>query len=446
MTDAGTSATDTGRRFVRNVRWQFVANASQALLGGLYLVVLGRLLGATDFGLFSTIMAIVSVAGLLLEMRLQEVVARDFCQVDSNATTPQQAMHLVDLFLLETASRLLPVLAIAATAYALTQAFKLPANTHGMLVLAAAAFLVSKAGNSVSTGLLRVLSRTDLIARCMSFDWGLRLALTTLLGAVFGLDLWLALVVAFLVGAGCNLLQVSLAIRAYNELGTPLTLRGWRIGEGIARLRAARRLIAANLGVSATDLMAKDLDVAMISSVLSADKVGLYKMSKSFVQVLWRAIDPFYLAVMPEVQKLWQQREVPALKRLLRKTSLRLLALAAVLAAIGITLVWLFGTWVLGPGYEEVPRLMLTMSPWLLICGPLVWGAPLAIAVNRPELATMGSALGMVLGLAAFSLLLPPLGLVGAAVAWNLTLISGFVFTAVVASFQARTRLSQQTA
>jgi len=99
---------------------------------------------------------------------------------------------------------------------------------------------------------------------------------------------------------------------------------------------------------------------------------------------------------------------------------------------------------VLGAGYDEVPVLMLAMSAWVVVCAPLIWGIPLAVAINRPELSVGGSVLGLVIGLAAFATLTPPFGLMGAAIAWNATLVSGFVFTTGVAVWVARQKQSSQ--
>lgn len=427
------------RRFSRNIRWQFVANGSQAVLGGAYLIVLGRFLGPTEFGIFSAVTALVSVIGLLLEMRLQEVVARDFCHLDddSPASSPH-ALHLVDLFVLEALSRVLPALALVLLSGLLSRGIKLAPESAGLLALAAAGFVLSKTGSSVSNGLLRVLGRTDLIAGCMAADWGLRLVATAALALAWHLDVSLALWIALAAGALCNVTQVTLACREFASRIAPIALQGWTLGGALARLRGARRLIVSNLGVSGSDLMAKDLDVALISGLLSADKVGLYKMAKSFVQVMWRAIDPFYIAIMPEVQKLWQRGEMSALKQLLRKTSIRLLLLAIALLIIGNLAVALLGDRVLGTGYAEVPALMLAMSVWIVVCAPLIWGLPLAVAINRPELSVGGSVLGLVIGLTAFTTLTPTLGLMGAAFAWNATLISGFMFTTGMAVWIAR--------
>lgn len=429
------------RRFARNIRWQFVANGSQALLGGAYLIALGRFLGSTEFGVFSAVMALVSVVGLLLEMRLQEVVARDFCHLDDETPgSSPSAHHLVDLFALEALSRALPALALVILCGPLAHSIKLAPESSGLLALAAAGFMLSKSGSSVSTGLLRVLGRTDIIAGCMTADWGLRLVVSVVAALAWHLDVSLALWIALGAGLLCNLTQVALACREFASRIEPISLSSWNVSGALVRLRGGRRLIASNLGVSASDLMAKDLDVAMISSVLSADKVGLYKMAKSFVQVLWRAIDPFYIAIMPEVQKLWQRGEKAGLAQLLRKTSVRLLLLAIVLVALGNGSVALLGGHLLGPEYADVPRLMIVMSAWVLVCAPLIWGLPLAVAINRPELSVGGSVLGLVIGLTSFTTLTPAIGLIGAALAWNATLIAGFLFTTGMAVWIARSK------
>ena len=254
-------------------------------------------------------------------MRIQDVVARDLCNVTAgDDPSGQDGSKLIDFFVLEAVGRSVSVIGLVMLAPSLARLSNLPSDAHWLIGLAAAGFLLSKTGTGVSTGLLRVLGRTDLIAACMSADWGLRLLLTILLALLGTLSI-------------INALWVALA--EFEKRVAPLSPAKWSLLTAVDRLRHDGRLIAANLGVSASDLMAKDLDVAMISSFMAADKVGLYKMAKSLVQVIWRAIDPFYLAIMPEVQRLWTAREFVALKRLLAKTSRRLLVLSVALVAVG---------------------------------------------------------------------------------------------------------------
>ena len=429
-TETGSSLSPDGH-FARNVKWQFVANGAQALLAGAYIVALGRLLGASEFGVFSIVSALISVAGLLLELRIQDVVARDFCYAGVCAATNGDGAKIVDLFALEIVSRLLPAFGLIVLAPLLSASSRLPPAADSYIVVAALGYLVAKSGWGVSTGALRVLGRTDLIAMCLAADWGLRLCVTLCCAALWGISVMKALLIAFIVGGSCNLAQVIIAAREFSRRVAPIRFAGWNISAALTRLRASRRLIVSNFGVSASDLMTRDLDIAMISSILPVDKVGLYKLAKSFAQMIWRGIDPFYLAIMPEVRRLWVIEDKLALKTLLRSTSVRLLALSAALICAAYVVVAEFGGLVLGAEYPGLPTLMLTMSLWIIVCAPLVWAHPLAVAINRPELAVIGGILGTAVGLAAFWMLTPTLGIWGATIAWSSTTIITFSFIAV---------------
>jgi O-antigen/teichoic acid export membrane protein len=401
------------------------------MLGGAYLIVLGRFLGPSDFGVFSAVMAIVSVIGQLLEMRLQEVVARDFCHFDEYVTKrPESASQLLDLFALEVLARFLSALVILVFAKFLAQAINLESNSIDLLMLAAIGFFLSKSANSVSNGLLRVLGRTDLIALCMTIDWGARLVVTLIVIYFFNLDTYLVFLIAIIIGFLANVILIWFAYHEFSSRVGSLTCIKWSFIDAIIRLMNVRRLILTNWGVSCADLMAKDLDVAVISNIVSAEKVGLYKMAKSFVQVLWRVIDPFLITIMPELLKLWQLKKFDEAKILIRKTTFRLFLFALAVVLAGDLFLFLFIDQLLGTGYETTISLVLIMSIWIPISAPLIWGSALAIAIGRPEISLVGTIVGMIVGLISFKVLVPTYELIGAAIAWNLTLISGFVFIA----------------
>ena len=416
--------------FARNIRWQFVANASQALLGGAYVLALGRLLGAGEFGIFSIVSAVVSVAGLVLELRIQDVVARDFYHVGTQLAADSDA-KIIDLFALDTLSRLLPCLGLICLSPLLAALSRLPPGADTYIVVAAFGYLLARSGWGVSTGTLRVLGRTDLIALCLTADWGLRLGLTLLYATMWRINVQITLIIALGVGGTCNLLQVVLAAREFRRRIAPIRCAGWSLATAMTRLRGSRRLLVSNFGVSASDLMARDLDVAMISSLLSTDKVGLYKLAKSFAQMIWRGIDPFYLAIMPEVRRLWMKENHEELKALLHRTTIRLLALSVILVCAGWVIVALFGKAMFGTDYRGLSTLVLAMSLWIVVCAPLIWAHPLSVAINRPELAVIGGLAGSATGLIAFWTLTPTMGVWGAAIAWSSTMMISFSIVAI---------------
>ncbi len=426
------------KRFARNAKWQFAANCAQAALGGGYLLLLGRGLGPTSFGVYSIVTALVSVASLLLEMRIQDVVARELCDFgDDLDKSWQNGLKLIDLFILETIGRVLPAVGLIILSPLLVQISHLPADAEWLLAIAAIGFVLGKAGIGTSTGLLRVLGRTDLIAVCMTADWTLRLLVALLLLLLGGLTIANALWIILIVGGFFNVCQLLISAKEFRNCGGSLSLAEWSPLPAFYRLKQDGRLIASNLGISLSDMMAKDLDVTIISPFVSIDKVGLYKMAKSLVQVMWRAIDPFYLAIMPEVQRLWKRREHIKLKELLIKTSIRLFLLAVTLTALFYVVVLNFGHHIFGEGYDQLSSLMILMSIWVIICAPLIWGHPLAVAIGYPEIAFGGGVFGTVFGLTSFLNLTPQYGLVGAAVAWNITLVLMFFFIASLSIYIA---------
>lgn len=423
----------SANRFGVNLRWQLIANAGQAFFGGLFILLLGRLLGPAEFGIFSAIVALVSVVSLVTDMRLHEVVARDFCHLDEGQwTKPTDRFYLVDLCILDGISRLLPCLLLVLFASHWGPMIQLAASNTTLLVLATVGFFFSRLSNNISVGLLRVLGRTDLIAFCTIGDWGLRLVTVMAVSMFTTLTVTVALWTVALVSSLANFTQCLLTFRVLaDRIGQDFWL-GWRFEKIISRLRQASRMVFASMGLSASELMAKDLDIALLARLLSEDKVGVYKMAKTAIQLLWRAIDPFYLAIMPEVQKLWQKNDFTGLKRLLVRTSLFLAGLAVLLTGLGYGgALWLVEPF-LGEGFKEVPGLMLVMSPWVILCAPIIWGLSLSIAVNRPEFATYGSFIGLLIGLISYNKLTPLYGLNGAAIAWNLTLLSGMLLTFIL--------------
>jgi len=417
--------------FRRNVKWQFVGSASQALLSGLLLLLMGRELGARGFGVFSIVMGFVYVANLLLEPRIQDVAAKLFWDLNrDDATRSHHSQCFIDLFVIEALGKLLPCIALVLLAPLLADVGNLYSGANLLIMIAAIGTYLSKLGYGLSVGLLRVLGRSDLYAYCATSELVLRLLLTLALIWFAELTILGCVVVLCISGIVSNTVQWLLVVKQFEGIGA--SLREWKPAAAIGRLRENRRLLLSNLGLSASDLMNKDLDITLIAPLMSPDQVGMYKMAKNITLLSWRAIDPFYLALMPEVNRLVAMSNFAGVKRLLTKSSIGLLGLAVGLSLVTYVLLVLFGDVVLGVAYSKVPKLM----PWMLVgivaSAPLVWGHPLAVALNRADIAFTGSLLGSVIGFFAFLLLTPAYGTYGAGVAWTLTFLLNFTFTAVV--------------
>lgn len=416
--------------FRRNIRWQFLGTASQAVLGGLLLLLLGRYLSASSFGIYTIVLGYIYVAGALFEPRLQDIAIRQFWDVDEGPGPPH-AQAFIDLLAFESIGKALPCISLVVLAPVLTHWGKLPEGSATLIAAAAIGVYLSRLGNGLATGLLRVRGRTDINALCTTVELSLRLLLTLLLVATGAMSVEGCIAVQCLTGFVVSAIQLRIAARSLSVDGS--AWHQWNPAGALQRLDSHRRLILSSLALSVSDLMNKDLDVTLIAPMVAADQVGVYKMAKSIVMLTWRAVDPFYIALMPEINRLVASASRAALHRLLRRSTVGLLGLATGLSAVSFGLVVLFGDSVLGPSFGGIRGLM----PWMLVGvvggAALVWGHPLSVALNRPDIAFLGSLLSSLVGMAAFLFLVPELGLQGAGLAWSLAFLLNFLFTAAAA-------------
>jgi O-antigen/teichoic acid export membrane protein len=126
---------------------------------------------------------------------------------------------------------------------------------------------------------------------------------------------------------------------------------------------------------------------------------------------------------MPEVNRLIAVGDHAILRRLLSRTSRGLLALSIGLGALCYVAVVHFATAMLGNAFAGVAALMPWMLAGIVVSAPFVWGHPLAVALNRADLALAASLAGTLVGLGGFVLLTPTFGTAGAGIAWSMTLI-----------------------
>lgn len=426
------SAGATDSVFRRNVKWQFASSAAQAILSSLVLLILGRYLSAGGFGHYSIIMGFVIVANLSLEPRMQDVVAKNFWNfLDDDDARLQHRQHFMDFLVFEVTCKLVPCIALVALAAPLAHLAHLPPEGASLIAIAALGNYFAKLAFGLSTGVLRVMGRSDLLAVCVNGEIILRLVVVTGLVLVDQLTVASGIVTLVLTGTLANVAQLVLATRTVPQVGK--ALREWRFREALARMRPQRRLLLSNIGLSGSDLMNKDLDITMLSPIVPAEQIGVYKMAKNLAQLAWRAIDPFTLALMPEVSRRIEVGNYNATTSLLRRSSLGLASVATGVAAIVYVALVFFGERIFGPDFASMPSLVAWMFIGVIVGAPLVWGHPLAVALNRADLAFIGNILSLIIGLSSFVMLVSVLGIQGAAISWSLTFLPFFVFTSSAA-------------
>lgn len=415
--------------FRHNLTWQLLSSICQLAVGALVLVVMAHGLGATDFGLFSLIMALVLVANALFEPRMQDVAARHYWVLAEQEGLPRPLHQLLRaLLIVEIGGKILPCIALIILSPFLAHISNQTSHAATLICLAAIGTFLSRIGFGVSTGLLRVAGRSDLLAYCQVGELVFRFLLLLALTALSSLTVTAAIVLQSTTATCALMAQWWLTSRVVGPLA-PFDNAGGAEGFWTSLL-PVRSLICANLSLTWSDLMNKDLDVTILAPFLSVDLVGLYKMAKNIVLLTWRAIDPVFLALMPEVSRMAANRDFEAIRALIYKASLWLAVAAILISSLVYCILSVFGDHIFGSAFTALPKLVPIMSVGVIVSAPLIWGHPLAVALNRPDIAVIGSVCGAVVGAVLLSILVPTFGIRGAGAGWSATFAVNFIIVA----------------
>jgi O-antigen/teichoic acid export membrane protein len=415
--------------FKKNLRWQMISSAGQVLVSAAVLVLVGRCLGTQGFGLYSVIMSYVLVTGALFEPRMQDVAAKQFWYLAQDTVlTHDQRQQLADVFSMETAGKALVFAGLVAVSPLLVRVSGLPVSAFPLIAAAAIGTFFSKIGLGLSLGLLRVVGRSDASAYCLVGELLLRLVLLAALAGAGMITVKSVIIVQSFTGALALLAQWMLIARYVIDIRGVIST--WSMTGFARRARPVRRLFFSNLGMSWTDLMSKDLDVTLISPFVAVDKIGIYKMAKNLVMLSWRAVDPFFLAFMPEINRLVALGRFSDVRGLIGRSAAWLACIAIAVATATYSGAYLLGVVIFGHAYGAMPSLLPIMFAGIVCSAPLIWAQPLAVALGRPDIALVGSLTGAIAGVALLILLVPQYGSQGAGLAWTATFIFNFGITA----------------
>lgn len=411
--------------FLRNLRWQYVATFGTALLGGLYLILVGRVLGVREFGVYSLCLSVATLISNFVDLRLQEVAIRFLSHPEGEHGEERAQTTLLSLFAYDAVARSVAAIATLAAAPLLARTILHDASAFSYIALAAAAVFFSKVGNMPAAGVLRVADRFEWTAWLTLTDWSGRLVVTAVAAVVFGLSIPLILLLALIVSGTINLATIWFSLTAW-RLRHPRRY-GWRVSLGNRELW---KFIGSCYGISICDNAAKEFDTTLVGGLLNVEAAGIYRMTKSFVYLVWRIGDPIFLVVMPEFTRLLRQSRdelLHFLRRLTASLAVATLAIYVISVALMPLVVRLF----LGAKFAAVATVYPIMLSFVLIALPTVWSHALLAAAGRPDIQLRANVLGNLILVVAMYALASRFGVYGAAAGWSLGLAATFVLSFV---------------
>lgn len=374
-------------------------------LGYLSQVALARWLGAAQFGIFSFVSALALLLAIPAQLGLSVLVLRDASieRIEADpATTAGLLRRAYQLAI--TASLILLALGVLVD-------YQLPANSayKGRLLigLAALPFLVIAALN---IGVGRAFGRVIVVKGL--FDIGRSLGLLVGVGMALAIGMPASGRSALALFAATSII-VALLQAARLKAVVPARLRG------VTPRFETRTWLTAAVPfalVAAIDVLMRQTDLLMVGGLLPPAEVGRYAVASRMATLVTLSMLGINMLAASAYADLYRRGEIEAMQQLARR-----LAHGMFWPALGVAFgLVVAGNWLLswfGPGFQAAYAPML-----ILICGCLVnVGAGsvgyLANMTGHQWQAVRIQGVSVALNFGLNALLIPPFGLIGAAIA-----------------------------
>jgi O-antigen/teichoic acid export membrane protein len=411
------------RQLVNHASHYLAGRAGLMMLGFVSFPVLTRILPVAQYGELSLLLKLALLWTVLSKCGLQNAALRFF---------PEQSKLSVESKRACASTLIVSSVLVAATMAAL--GFSLvrwriinPGREIGALLPLVVALICVRSIQPIFSGLLRAEKRTWLFNMC----------------EISGKSLGILLSVGALSLIAVNL-HYYLAGLVIAEGSVVIAVAIWFRNAGLLSFRSVRPRFAGEVLLFSAPLIAYELtsvvldsgDRILISHYLGLTQVGLYSAAYSIATYAEEALmTPVNMALLPAYMKVWVENGAEATSKFLSQAlDLFLMACGMIALLVYVTsddLISILASKKFAAAHSLLP---------ILVCGLLVYAlhiffnAPLLI-YKRSIVLTCVTAISCVVNLAINVVLLPRIGIMGAAVA---TLISYAIFVVVLAIVSRR--------
>lgn len=403
----------TVRRIAKNTAVLLGSNLLAVLFRFFYVMVAARYLGAEGFGILSFAIAFTALFGVLADLGLAPLTTREVARDKSVA-----AKYLGNAAVIKLLLAFITYGAIVLTAYLLSY----PEQTRQVVSILALATI----GNRATTLIEAVFQAHERMEyQSIGQILGAALMLVATVVAVnLGVDVvgfaWLYFAANWATCLYAAIVCLALFVRPRIEMD----LRFWG--------RAVRNAIPLGLtGIFIT--IYYYTDTVMLSLMEGEETVGLYNAAMRLLLMLVLIPTVYNTAIFPAMSRYYVDSEGAAPLDFIWKRSVKYMLLLSVPVALGTTLLAdRLIVLIFGPDYAQSARVLAVLI-WSFVFASI--GGVLGFllnSINRQGVLSTATGLGALVNVVLNLLLIPVLGMVGAAVATNLTRFVVIAFELVV--------------
>lgn len=386
------------------------------------MLVLARYLGAEKFGVYVIIVSYVQTVYHLFDVRLWEFI---FHYISKYLAVNDEGRALATirvsyLFTLMTGV-LAGMAAIVLSGFAAGILGKLYLSDYTLL---ACLPLLFKTTEAISNAILRYFEKFGWLLVCVIGKSMLEFALVTTmlildpeigLAAIFGLR-------AFTSGIGMLLFGFAV-FKTVSCRFRSLEFSSWSLLKDTTREKLT--FVFHTHLTSLWRISVVTVDILIVSRFSGEIGAAVYKIAKSFLLVIQKLYDPLYNSVFPSLVKKYHKLSSVEIKKYLASISK---FMAAIFFPYGVAL-FVLSDWMIpffaGKEMVDAVPLFRIMLVGVVNSCILVWTRPMIIAIGKPHLGNIISAVGAVTAMCFIFLAVPRVGPIAAAIAILLNYIIG---------------------
>lgn len=409
-------STNIQKKLYLNASWLFGGKTASGIFTAIQTVVVARLLGVSDYGLLTLVIAYISILNMFFDLKVWETATKYIGTYLEQGELDKTRSMIKLSYVLDIGSGIIAFI-IAILSAKLISVYVIKSPDAYVLIWIFSISLFIDTANSTSDAILRVFDRFKTIAFINSSQKLLRLLIVAgFLFAGFGIKgVLYGFIIASFLGFAVRMWAV---VRTLDESG----LQGW-LGAKIGLVRDEWKGIAWFLGNTSFIATLKTgnekyLGVMILGYFAGKDAVAYYKIASSVASIINKVVDPLYEAIYPELIKFTTSNAYTDFKKMIKSTTKALVFIIIPAAVIMIIFAEPIISIVFGSDYLPATNALRIMAAAMLILKLTFWINPALLSMNRPGLRTILGLISTVFYLALMLVLAPEYSYVGAALAF----------------------------
>jgi O-antigen/teichoic acid export membrane protein len=399
-----------------NASWLFGGKTASGIFSAIQTVVIARILGVSDYGLLSLVLAYVAVLNMFFDLKVWETATK-YIGTYWETGEHDKARSMIKLsYILDIGSGVVAFI-IAILSAKLISTYIIHSPQAYVFIWIYSISLFVDTANSTSDAILRVFDRFKNIAFINSFQKFFRLIVVVALlysglgikGVLYGF------ILASFVGFSVRMWLVMKTLK-HNDL------QGW-LSADISLIRDQWKGIAWFLGNTSFIATLKTgneryLGILILGYFAGKDAVAFYKIASSIASVVNRIVDPIYEAIYPELVKLASSNAIEDFKNMIKSTTKSLVLIIIPIGVIIIIFAEPIISLVFGKDYVPATSALRILAAAVLIIRCTFWINPALLSMGRPGLRTIMGVISTFIYLVLMFLLVPGYSYMGAAFAF----------------------------